>query len=212
MPMAESPAIRVVVADDHALIRHATRTALERSGDMEVVGEAGSGDEALDVIRETRPDVALLDLRMPGLDGLQVLDRLREEHPKVKALILSATDDRRQVTEALERGATAYILKSVNPVDIPSAIRQVVEGTVFRPAAPEKGSEAESPLDELTDRERTILEAVAKGHSTKVISRELWVSEKTVKFHLSNIYRKLGVPNRASAVRLAFERGLVRVE
>jgi DNA-binding NarL/FixJ family response regulator len=205
--------LKVCIADDHLLILNAVRAALTKAGDIEVVGAAHSGREVLSLIEQHVPDLVLLDHRMPDVDGMSCLRTIKERWPQVQVVMLSASEDPKQIAEALDAGASAYIGKRINPEDLASALRQVVAGVVYQrsaDAAEEVASAgAPSPGDELTKRERTMLEAVARGLSTKAISRELWISEKTVKFHLTNIYRKLGVHNRTGAMRYAFEHGLV---
>jgi DNA-binding NarL/FixJ family response regulator len=200
--------IRVFVADDHRLMLEGVRRALEQAEDIDVVGETCSGTQVLPLVRRTKPDLVLLDLNMPGMGGLAILDALREKHPDVKVVILSAFSDEAHIRSALQHGATAYVVKSVSPVDLPSAIRQAQESTVYQ------GFRVISPADEseqdlgLTKRETVILKAVARGLSNQAISKEFWISEQTVKFHLGNIYRKLGVANRTEAARFAYEHGL----
>lgn len=206
--------LKVCIADDHVLILNAVRAALTQAEDIEVVGAAHSGEEALALVESHLPDVVLLDHRMPGVNGLSCLRSIKQRWPEVKVVMLSASEDPKQIAEALAAGASAYIGKRINPDDLASAVRQVVAGVVYQRAADHGGEEAASgapatPVDELTKRELTMLEAVARGLSTKAISRELWISEKTVKFHLTNIYRKLGVHNRTAAMRYAFQHGLV---
>ena len=207
--------LRVLVADDHPLIARGIRETLDRADDMEVVGEAHSGTEALTLIARTEPHIALLDVRMPGMDGLACLERVRHKHPKVKVIMLSGSCEQAQIEAAFARGATAYIVKSVNPVDLPSAIRQAFDQSVFHAvaSAPQPAAEglaaATAESTDLTKRELTILRAVARGLSNQAISQDLWVTEQTVKFHLTNIYRKLGVANRTAAARYAHQHGLV---
>jgi DNA-binding NarL/FixJ family response regulator len=205
--------LKVCIADDHLLILNAVRAALTKAGDIEVVGAAHSGREVLSLIEQHVPDLVLLDHRMPDVDGMSCLRTIKERWPQVQVVMLSASEDPKQIAEALDAGASAYIGKRINPEDLASALRQVVAGVVYQrsaDAAEEVASaDAPSPGDELTKSERTMLDAVARGLSTKAISRELWISEKTVKFHLTNIYRKLGVHNRTGAMRYAFEHGLV---
>jgi DNA-binding NarL/FixJ family response regulator len=158
------------------------------------------------------PSLVLMDLRMPGVVGVECIERLREAHPALKIVVLSASDERGTIDSALCAGASAYVLKSAHTVDIASVLRQACSGVVFH--APSSAGVATIDRDEprlpsLTDRERSILSAVASGLTTAAISRDLWVSEHTVKFHLTNIYRKLGVANRASAVRYALDHDLV---
>jgi DNA-binding NarL/FixJ family response regulator len=201
--------IKVLLADDHPLVIAGIRRTLEASDDIEVVGEAHSGPELMQLVERRSPDLVLMDLRMPGVVGTDAIERLRESRPDLKMVVLSATDDRPSIDAALNAGANAYIVKSVHTSDIASVIRQASGGAVFHAPRGSQPVVQESPeVPVLTEREHSILVAVAAGLTTATISRDLWVSEHTVKFHLTNIYRKLGVPNRAGAVRYAFEHGL----
>jgi DNA-binding NarL/FixJ family response regulator len=205
--------IRVLIADDHPLVIAGIRRTIEPLADIEIVGEAHSGPELLRLVDRRRPALVLLDLRMPGVEGVEHIESIRENWPEVKVVVLSADDDPRSIDDALGAGASAYVVKTASPVDVASVLRQASCGTVFhapssRPSASLRtASEPEQPL--LTQRETTILSAVASGLTTAAISRDLWVSEHTVKFHLTNIYRKLGVANRAGAVRYALENHLL---
>lgn len=205
--------LKVLIADDHPLVIAGVRRILERADEIEVVGEARSGSEVMTLIERRRPQIVLLDLRMPGGCGIDQIARIREQWPDVKVVVLSADEDRASIDGALRAGASAYVVKSVNPADIASVLRQTACGDVFHAIArgPSQASDAtdEPERPALTDRERTILDAVATGKTTSTISRELWVSEHTIKFHLTNIYRKLGVANRAGAVRYALENRLL---
>jgi DNA-binding NarL/FixJ family response regulator len=204
--------IRVLIADDHPLILAGIRRMIERAPDIETVGEAHSGTELFDLIGRRNPDVVLLDLRMPDVTGVESVERIREGWPEVKVVVLSACDERSTIDASLHAGASAYVLKSATPVDIASVLRQAWSGAVFHaPSQPREPQPAVglAELPRLTDREQSILAAVASGMTTAAISRELWVSEHTIKFHLTNIYRKLGVSNRAGAIRYALEHGLV---
>jgi DNA-binding NarL/FixJ family response regulator len=203
-------AIKVLIADDHPLILQGLRRTLEECDDIEVVGEAREGSEVPPLVQRRAPDVVLMDLRMPGLSGVECVREIKAQTPSVKAVLLTASEDRTAIEEAIEAGASGYVLKSVSALDVPALVRQVAAGsTMFhKPAgdAPDGAADAETPA--LTEREATILAAVAGGKTTKTISAELGVSEHTVKFHLTNIYRKLGVSNRSGAVRYAYEHGL----
>jgi DNA-binding NarL/FixJ family response regulator len=204
--------LKVLIADDHPLMLQGIRRALEASDDLEIVGEARSGDEVLALVERRKPDIVLLDLHMPGLHGAECVAELKRCWPDVKTVVISASDDRASIDSVLLAGASAYILKSVSPVDIPSVLRQASAGAVYHvPTAPcprtgEQPTAAGGP--DLTARETTILVAVAGGLTTKAISQDLWLSEHTVKFHLTNIYRKLGVSNRSAAIRYAYENDL----
>ena len=201
-------ALRIALADDHRLTLDGVRRALAEEPDIEVVGEAYSGQDVLPLIRETEPDVVLLDVHMPKVDGFVCLDLIRKNHPNVKVVMFSASTIAEDIETALRRGASAYILKTVNPLDLAAAIRQSADETVYS-APPRPDVVRAEEQSDLTDRERTVLAAVMRGLPNKAISKELWVTEQTVKFHLSNIYRKLGVPNRTAAVRFAQEHSLI---
>jgi NarL family two-component system response regulator LiaR len=203
--------MRVLIADDHPLILAGVKQALEEDDGFEVVAETQIGSQVLPLVSQTKPDLALLDMRMPEMDGLTCLDRIREQHPKVKVVILSVSTDPELIQNILNRGASAYIVKSVNLQDLPSALRQALEGTVYSAVGlPERAVEDEAAKAVgLTERETTILKALARGLSNEAIGKELWVAEQTVKFHLTNIYRKLEVSNRTEAARYAYEHGLV---
>ncbi|RDI74034.1 CheY-like/winged-helix domain-containing response regulator [Gaiella occulta] len=202
--------MRVVIADDHRLMLDGIRRALEADGGFEIVGETQNGTQVLPIVSRTTPDLVLLDVRMPHMDGLACLDEIRRRHPATKVVMLSASTSQELVEAALRRGASAYISKSVDPVDLPSTLRQAIEGNVFS-ATPLAG-EAEAGgarAAGLTERETSILKTLARGLSNDEIAKELWVTQQTVKFHLTNIYRKLGVKNRTEATRLAYQQGLV---
>jgi DNA-binding NarL/FixJ family response regulator len=203
--------LKVLIADDHPLMLQGIRRALEASADIEIVGEAHSGEATLALVERRQPDLVLLDLHMPGMGGLQCIEEIKQRWPEVKTVVISASDDRSSIDSALLAGANAYILKSVGPMDIPSVLRQASVGAVYHVpscASPRHSAQPTTSGPNLTPRETTILMAVADGLTTKAISQDLWVSEHTVKFHLTNIYRKLGVSNRSAAVRYAFENNL----
>ncbi len=204
--------LKVLLADDHPLMIAGLRRVLARSENIEIVGEAHSGPELMQLVERRAPQQVLMDLQMPGISGTEAIEQIRSTWPEVKIVVLSVSEDRASIDAALNAGASAYVVKSINPTDIASVLRQVAGGAVYHasswPHSAADASDEEDPSG-LTERERTILEAVAAGHTTSAISRDLWVSEHTVKFHLTNIYRKLGVVNRAGAVRYAFEHGLL---
>ena len=197
------------------------RRALEAAPDITVVGEAMTGEEMIELVPKVNPDVVILDMRMPKGDGLTTLSRLKTDHPDLKVIILSMFEEPDDINEALEKGASGYVVKSINPLDLPSTIRQVVDGSVYHPgvagAAGGTGSSSGksgttkdgAPPAGLTERELTILRLVAEGLSNLDIASKLYVTEQTVKFHLSNIYRKLGVGNRTEATRYAYRNGLI---
>jgi DNA-binding NarL/FixJ family response regulator len=187
-----------------------TKHALESAGGFEVVGEAINGVQVLPLVRRLKPQLVLLDLRMPQMDGLTCLAKIRKEFPDVKVAILSVSQDPELIQTALKRGASAYIVKSIDPADLAAALRQALDGNVFTTAGVTEDPGERAARDAgLTERELVIVRAVARGLSNEAIAKELWVAEQTVKFHLTNIYRKLGVSNRTEAARYAFEQGLV---
>ena len=187
----------------------AIRAALDQAEGVELVAEANSGSEAMTLIERTNPDVVLLDIRMPRMDGLTTLGRIRQRHPGVKVVMLSGIDEPEQIQEALRQGASSFIVKHIDPRDLASAIRQAASGAVFQTIGADESSE-ESAAKELgiTDSELRVLKALAEGLSNKQIGAQLFVTEQTVKFHLTNIYRKLQVSNRTEAARYAYQHGL----
>jgi DNA-binding NarL/FixJ family response regulator len=203
--------LRVLVADDHPLMVAGVRGALAGEPDIEIVGEATSGAQVLPLVQHAQPDLVLLDLRLPEMDGLTVLQRLRERYPHVKVAVLSVVSEPAEIARALEHGACAYIVKSIDAADLPAAIRQAVSGAFYclGGLGVEQGGARQEDEAGLSEREVEILRAVSRGLSNRAIARELWLSDQTVKFHLHNIYRKLGVRNRTEAAKYAFERGLV---
>jgi DNA-binding NarL/FixJ family response regulator len=201
--------VRVLIADDHRLMVEGTKQALKQAGDFDVVGEAVNGVQVLPLVRRLKPDLVLLDLRMPQMDGLTCLAKIRKEFPDMKVAILSVSQDPELIQTALKRGANAYIVKTIDPDDLAGALRQALDGNVFTTAGVTEDPAERAAKDVgLTERELGIVRAVARGLSNEAISKELWVAEQTVKFHLTNIYRKLGVSNRTEAARYAFEHGL----
>ncbi len=206
---------RVVLADDHPLFLSALELSLEAAG-VEVVGTCGSGDDVLGLVDKSLPDAVLLDLAMPGMDGITCVTRLAERHPDVRVVVLSATDDPKAIREVLAAGAVCFVGKSVQPSDLVNALRAVTkkEGIHYRGELP--AEELDRPVRRveqgghgLTKRELEILRLVASGSSNSQMAKLLWVTEQTVKFHLSNIYRKLEVPNRTAASAKANSLGLL---
>jgi DNA-binding NarL/FixJ family response regulator len=202
--------IRVLVADDHGLIREAIRLALGPEPDIEVVGEAERGDEVLERVRDSRPNLLLLDIKMPGLDGLEVLELVRTGYPQLKTAMLSAIDEPDVAEQALRRGAVAYLGKRVDPCALAPTIRQIMDGQLSMETfgLARKGAAGSGADHGLSARETEILKGVAAGLSNRQIAQQLWLSEHTVKYHLTNVYRKLGVSGRTDAAGYAFEHGI----
>lgn len=213
--------IRVLLVDDHALIRAGIRALLERVELLEVVGEAGDGHHALDLIEKLRPDVVLLDLTMPGLSGFEVLKITSEKFPDVHVIVLTVHDEEEYAFQALRAGAAGYLPKSAASAELKLAIEHVMGGkkylspTVEQKAAFELGRNAPEgpvPLSELTPRQREVLTLIAEGHSTKDIARALNISVKTVETHRAQLMDRLDIHDIASLVRYAIKMGLVSIE
>ena len=214
--------IRVVVADDQALVRGGFRLILQTQPDIEVVGEAADGQEAIARAREQRPDVVLMDIRMPGLDGLEATRRLMTTQNPPRVLMLTTFDLDEYVYDALRAGASGFLLKDVRPEQLADAVRTVATGdTLLAPAItrrlveqylrrPSPGSRTPPGLGELTDRELDVLRLVARGRSNQQIAGTLFLGESTVKTHLTHLFAKLGLRDRAQAVVLAYESGLIQ--
>ncbi len=213
------PRIRVLVADDHAVVREGIRAVLASTPDFEVVGEAGDGAEALDLAASLEPDVLVLDLTMPGLSGLTVAERLRTAHAATRVLILSMHDHPEYVLQAVRAGASGYVLKDAQPDELRMAVRAVREGReYFHPAAAQQLSAAlreeseradrTSALEQLTRRERDVLVRIARGRTNKEIAAELGISPRTVETHRDGIARKLKMRSVADLTRLVVETGL----
>ena len=198
--------LRVVVVDDHKLTRDGLRLALDEAPGIELVADVSEGRKALPLVGRLHPDVVLLDVTIPDMDGLSILDRLRAQYPAVTVVMFSGTDDPDLIRDTLRRGASAYVLKTIDPAELPDAIRRAVEGPV--PEVLGRVAAAAPAGHGLTAKEREVLQQVALGRSNAEIGRELWLSQQTVKFHLTNVYRKLGVTNRTEAARFALRHSL----
>jgi DNA-binding NarL/FixJ family response regulator len=215
--------IRIVIADDHAVVRQGTRSLLEREPDLEVVGEAGDGEEAVKLIEQLRPDVALVDIAMPKLNGIEVTRQVKTRCPSTAVLILTAYDDDEYVFALLEAGAAGYLLKDVDSREVVKAVRAVHAGesvlhpviarkVISRLVSPASKGEAEKPAVELSPRELEVLKLAARGISNADIANELFISARTVQGHLSSIFNKLSVSSRTEAVFQAVKRGWLSFE
>jgi DNA-binding NarL/FixJ family response regulator len=214
---------RVVIVEDHPLMQSALEATLERADGFTVVGTATSGLQAEPLVSRTQPDLVLLDLQLPGLDGLSCLALLRERHPDATVVVLSGLEDEEMIERALSGGAAAVVRKSISPADLPVLLRQVLQGSV-KFATPRIAravvtqATRQSQLDGvraeacgetgLTARELEVLEMVARGLPNRAVAEELFLSDQTVKRHLRKVYRKLGVANRTEAARTAYRLGL----
>ena len=201
--------IRVLIADDHAVVRQGLRTFLDLQEDVEVVAEAADGAEAVAAAVEHSPDVVLIDVVMPNVDGIEAIRELRERVPTARAIVLSSFIDDEKVFPAVRAGAAGYLLKDVQPQELVQAIRTVhAGGALLHPKVASRLLE-EISTDPLTPREREVLSLIGRGMANKVIARELSLSEKTVKAHVSSILAKLGVTDRTQAALYAVRAGLV---
>lgn len=209
--------VRILIADDHLIIRQGIRLILETGEDFELVGEAADGAEALRLCRELHPDVVLMDLRMPGMDGITAIERLRIEMPKIGVVILTTFNEDNLMRRGLRAGAKGYLLKDTSRERLFHAIQAAARGETL--LAPEmllkllNGAENPPPTEggmlKLSEREMEVLAAVARGERSKEIAFNLGISERTVKAHLASIYNKLGVDSRAAAIAIAAQRGLL---
>ena len=209
--------IRVLIADDHAVVRRGLRTFLDLQEDIDVVGEAEDGEEAIAEAGRSRPDIVLLDLVMPRLDGVAAIRGIRECSPSSRVIVLTSFLDDDKLLPAVRAGAAAYLLKDVQPQELVGAIRTVQAGeSELHPAAAARvlaeladGGPRGEPRAALTPRELEVLELIARGLPNKLIARELGVAEKTVKTHVSNLLGKLGLSDRTQAALYAVREGLV---
>ncbi len=213
------PPIRIVIADDHLIVRQGLRLILETEEDLALVGEAANGEEALSLCAELKPDVVLMDLRMPGVDGLTAIERLHVRQPEIAVVILTTYNEDALMLRGLQAGARGYLLKDTGRAALFDTIRAAARGEtllgpdimarVLAQATSPAPARASSEDVSLTDREREVLAAVARGERSKEIAMHLGISERTVKAHLASIYEKLGVDSRAGAIAAAAQRGLL---
>jgi DNA-binding NarL/FixJ family response regulator len=204
--------IRLLIADDHAVVRGGLRQLTATLDGVELVGEAVNGEEAVALCESLRPDVVLMDLEMPVLDGIGATRRITEGDPGIAVVVLTSFTDRDRILGALDAGAIGYVLKDAEPEELERAVRAAARGEA--PLDPRAGLAllqargAGSPLDALSDREREVLALVARGLPNKLIARELSISEKTVKAHLTSVFRTIGVTDRTQAALWAERNGL----
>jgi len=203
---------RVLLVDDHALLRTGVANIINHEPALEVVAEAANGHDAIEAFRTVRPDVVLMDLRMPGMEGVEAVTRIREIDPQALVVVLTTYDADEDIARALKAGAKAYILKDIAAEGLIRCIRDVLAGkTYLAPSAAAKLAERVTQV-QLTPRELAALRLLANGQSNKEIATSLEISERTVKSHLAHLFEKLGVTSRTEAVRVATRRGLVRLE
>ena len=220
--MVDAQPIRVILADDHAVVRKGIREFLEEEGDIVVVAEAADGSQAVDLVAEYQPDVAVLDIQMPGVSGIEATRRIKADHPGVRVLVLTAYDDDPYIFALLQAGASGYILKTTGSRDLVQAVRAVHRGeSALDPAVAQKVVQqlttgrplgAQATVEALTERELEVLRLAAKGLTNKAIGLALDISDRTVQGHLANIYGKLNVGTRTEAVTEALKLGWIVFE
>jgi DNA-binding NarL/FixJ family response regulator len=202
----------VLIVDDHALLRTGVANIINQQPDLRVVAEAGNGVEALDAYERHRPDVALVDLRMPVMEGVEAIRKIRERDPRARVIVLTTYDTDEEISRALKAGAKAYILKDIPADELVRCVREVLAGkTYLAPSAAAKLAEGVTRV-RLTPREMSALRLMADGKANKEIAAALDISERTVKTHLGHLFEKLGVTSRTEAIKVATRRGLVRLE
>jgi NarL family two-component system response regulator YdfI len=211
--------IKILIADDHLIIRQGLRLILETENDFELVGEAVDGAEAISLCKKLKPDVVLMDLRMPNMDGLTAIEKLHIEQPEIAVVILTTFNEDALLFHGLQAGARGYLLKDTDRSTLFDTIRAAARGeTLLKPEImarllsqakqPVRGPKSDEPVN-LTDRELEVLQSVARGERSKEIAIQLGISERTVKAHLASIYNKLGVDSRAAAIAVSAQKGLL---
>lgn len=208
--------IRVLIVDDHAIVRQGLRMVLDAHSEIEVVGEADGGEAALDMARTLKPDVILLDLVMPGMDGLETMRRLKTQGVTSRVLVLTSVLEDQTIQQALQQGANGYLLKASRSTDVIRAIQQVMQGQdVLDPAVTQhliRQTRAGDPLDALTERERHVFDLMARGLQNPEIAARLNIGEVTVRTHVMNIFDKLNFRDRTQVMVYALKRGLVHLD
>lgn len=211
--MHQSPSnpIRILLADDHPIVRQGLALILNNEADMTVVGQANNGQEAVDLFSSIQPDVALLDLRMPVMSGVEAIAAIRAKFPSACIILLTTYDGDEEIYQGLKSGAKAYLLKDISCDEILETIRKVYAGQKHISSQVGAKLAERMTLPELSDREREVLQLMAKGNSNQEIATALSIAESTVKFHVNNILSKLGVSDRTSAAIVALKRGIARL-
>jgi two-component system, NarL family, response regulator len=209
--MSDSTTIRVILVDDHPVVRFGLSAIIGLQPDMAVVAEAGSGEEACSICARHPADVVLMDLRLPGLSGVEAIRAIRKSYPKLRFIVLTTYDGDEDIHKALEAGAHAYILKGMSHNELVNAIRTVHSGLRYIPASVSKSLAGRPPHSELSARELEVLELIVKGRSNREIGEALGISEATVKWHVNIILSRLNVSDRTQATVAALQRGIVHL-
>jgi DNA-binding NarL/FixJ family response regulator len=206
------PPIRILIVDDHAMVRFALTEAIQRHSDLTLVGEAQNGRSAVALYRKLRPDVVTMDFKLPDQDGDQVVAEIRAEFPEARVVLLSIFENSESIWRATQAGVLGYVSKAAKVAEVIQAIRSIAVGKTYFSSGLEEKLAARQRQENLTPRELAVLELVAVGHSNKEIAAALNLSLSTVKLHLQNIFSKLGAQDRTQATAAAFQRGIVRLK
>ena len=209
--MSEQPYIRIFSVDDHPLLREGIAAIIDNQPDMQMVAQAATGSEAIQMFRQHLPDVTLLDLRLPDMSGIDVLIAIRSEFPEARVVMLTTFEGDVDIRRALEAGARGYVLKNMPPKDLVEVIRQVNKGRKRIPAEVAAHLAEYVGEDDLTEREVDVLRHVASGNRNRDIGEQLFISEETVKVHIKHIMEKLGASDRTQAVAIAVRRGIIQL-
>ncbi len=204
--------IRILIVDDHSIVREGLRAILHSEGGMEVVGQAAGGTAAVEMFSALRPDVTLLDVHLPGESGLEILSGIRKHSPSARVLMISTFDHDEDIIRALQLGARGYVLKDVGASELAATVRAVHQGRKSIPPWVGDRLADRAGTEDLSDREREVLQLLAVGQANKEIAARLGISEGTIKAHLSHIFDKLGVTDRTQALLVALRRGLVHLD
>jgi two-component system NarL family response regulator len=210
--MGENNQIRVMIVDDHLVVRVGMTTLINAQPDMIVVADVANAQQTVEMYQQYQPDITLVDLRMPGMNGVEVITAIRRAYPSARCIVMTTYDGDEQIYQALHAGAWAYLLKSVSREEFLTAIRSVAAGQRHIPPEVAQRLAARMPRAELTSREREVLELIVRGKSNKDIAAALAISEHTVKNHINNILGKLDVTDRAQAAIVALQRGIVYLD
>lgn len=209
--MTDQAMVRVLIVDDHPVVRFGLAAIISLQPDMVVIGEAGSGEEACRICLEEAPDVVLMDLRLPGLSGVQAIRTIRATMPSVRFIVLTTYDGDEDIRRALDAGAQAYLLKAMSHVEVTAAIRKVSSGARVIPQSVSRTLAERTPQSQLSPREIEVLELIANGCSNKEIGRALGITEATVKWHVNLILNRLDVADRTAAIVAALQRGIIHL-
>ena len=210
-PETDHP-IRVLIADDHPSMRMGLASLIDSQPGMKVIAEASDGEEAIEVYEDTKPDIALMDLRMPGMGGVEAILAIRKRFPEAKIIVVSTYDWDEDIHRAIQSGAASYLLKDMPIEEIAETVKMVHEGDASLPGTVAQRLEERAQREQLTERERDVLESLIKGRSNKEIASSLFISEETVKSHLKTLFHKLRVRDRTEAAIAAIRHGIVHLD